>query len=61
MVEDMNLSAQHALVDLHILPDDYDNQDYYRLQEIMGAREKEDRPMNNQAQSAGEFLKNLGL
>ncbi|MCM0598323.1 hypothetical protein [Periweissella fabalis] len=57
----MNLSAQHALVDLHILPSDYDEQDYYRLQEVMGAREVEDRPMNMQAKSADEFLSNLGL
>lgn len=61
MLEDMNLSAQHALVDLHILPDDYDNQDYYRLQEIMGAREVEDRPMNMTAKTADEFLHGLGL
>lgn len=57
----MNLSAQHALTDLHILPDEYDNQDYYRIQEIMVAREREDRPVETQVQNADDFLKKFGL
>lgn len=61
MIEDMNLSAQHALTDLHILPDDYDEQDYYRIQEIMSAREREDRPVETQAKTASDFLKQFGL
>lgn len=57
----MNLSAKNALTELHILPSDYDNQDYYRLNEILSAREIEDRPVNETAKTADEFLKQFGL
>lgn len=57
----MDLNAQHALVDFHILPEDYENQDYYRLLEVMNAREREDRPLELQAVNADDFLARLGL
>ncbi|MDD9138310.1 hypothetical protein H7198_05915 [Fructobacillus sp. CRL 2054] len=42
--------------ELHILPSDFDQQDYYRMAEIMNAKEKKDRPL-----STGAFLRSMGL
>ncbi|WP_164511962.1 hypothetical protein [Lacticaseibacillus daqingensis] len=38
--------AQDTLVNLHYTPEQFDDTDYYRLLQIMGARSKEDRPVD---------------
>lgn len=38
-----------------ILPSDFDEQDYYRMAEIMNAKKKEDRPVSGRA-----FMEQLG-
>lgn len=38
--------AQNTLVNLHYTPEEFDEQDYYRLMEIMGARQQKDRPVD---------------
>ncbi|WP_164848069.1 hypothetical protein [Lacticaseibacillus hulanensis] len=44
--------AKSSLTQLHWTVDDFDKTDYYRLMQILGAREKEDRPIDPGA----EFL-----
>ncbi len=45
-LEDFDLMAQDTLVNLHYTPEQFDDTDYYRLLQIMGARSKEDRPVD---------------
>ncbi|MCK8617558.1 hypothetical protein LNP00_04165 [Fructobacillus sp. M158] len=41
---------------MHVLPSDFDEQDYYRMAEIMNAKKKEDRPLSTMA-----FLRSMGM
>jgi hypothetical protein len=40
----------------HITPETYEGMDYYRFNEILQARSKDDRPVD-----PGKWLKSLGL
>lgn len=41
---------------MHVLPSDFDNQNYYRMAEIMNAKKKEDRPLSTMA-----YLRSIGM
>ncbi len=36
----MNLAEKQALTELHILPSDYGEQDFYEMQEVLSASEE---------------------
>lgn len=55
-IEDMDYEQQIAFTEFHILPDDFDEQDFYRMQSVLKARAPEDRP-----QDPMELLKQWGL
>lgn len=56
MAEDMDYAAKEALINLHIMPKDYDEADYYRLNEVMAALPRKDR-----MQDPEELIKSLGI
>ncbi|KRL99746.1 hypothetical protein FD50_GL000065 [Liquorilactobacillus satsumensis DSM 16230 = JCM 12392] len=43
---DMDFAEKQSLEYLHILPSDYENEDYYRMNEIMNAKEEKERPID---------------
>lgn len=43
MVEDMDYAEQQALINLHMTPEVYEQQDYYRFNEILLAKSRDDR------------------
>ena len=56
MIEDLDYNKQQALLELHILPADYDSQDYYDLLDVLKARPREDRPVDPL-----DWLQSLGI
>ncbi|WP_333603646.1 hypothetical protein [Lactobacillus acetotolerans] len=56
LVEDFDYNAQQAFVQFHIPPDDFENLDYYRLNEIMAAKPRKKREVDPE-----QWLKGLGL
>ncbi|MCX2455621.1 hypothetical protein OQZ59_06265 [Lacticaseibacillus nasuensis] len=56
MVEDFDYNEQQALVDLHILPADFEDMDYYRTNEVLSAKPRDKRAVDPEA-----WLKSLGL
>lgn len=56
MVEDFDYNEQQALVDLHILPADFEDMDYYRTNEVLSANPRDKRAVDPEA-----WLKSLGL
>ena len=56
MVDDMDYNAKEALVNLHIMPDEFDEADYYRLNEVLAALPRKERRQDPEA-----WLKSLGL
>ena len=55
-IEDFDYNAKQALVDLHILPDDFDNADYYRMSEVLASQPRSKRVVDPE-----EWLHSLGL
>ena len=43
MLEDLRYAERQALTDLHMEPEGYDRQNYYRFNEILLAKSREDR------------------
>jgi hypothetical protein len=56
MIEDFDYSERQALVDLHILPDDFEASDYYRMSKVLAAQPREKRIQDPEA-----LLRSLGL
>lgn len=56
MLEDLEYNEQQALLELHILPADYDEQDYYDLLDVLKARPKDKRPVDPM-----DWLQSLGI
>ncbi|CAH1857504.1 hypothetical protein [Convivina intestini] len=44
------------MINLHVMPEEYEQQDYYLMLEVMSAQAKEDRP-----QGVSGYLKTLGI
>ncbi|MGK4017887.1 hypothetical protein AB0Y21_06410 [Weissella paramesenteroides] len=44
------------LTNLHILPSDFEDEDFYRLNEVLSAQSAEDRPM-----TGSQFMKMMGV
>ena len=44
------------LTNLHILPSDFEEEDFYRLNEVLSAQSAEDRPM-----TGSQFMKMMGV
>ena len=55
-INDFDYNEQQVMTQLHISPKDYEEQNYYRLNEVLSAMSPEERPMTG----AG-FLGQLGL
>lgn len=45
-LDDMDYTEQQALVNLHILPSDYEQQDFFRMNQVLLALAPEDRPQD---------------
>lgn len=45
-LEDFDYNEKEALIEMHILPEDYEKMDYYRLNEILKAKSRQDRPQD---------------
>jgi hypothetical protein len=45
-----------VLTNLHILPSDFEDEDFYRLNEVLSAQSAEDRPM-----TGSQFMKMMGV
>ncbi|MEE6717037.1 hypothetical protein [Schleiferilactobacillus harbinensis] len=45
-IEDFDYTEQQALVELGILPEDYERADYVRMNQILQAKAPKDRPMD---------------
>lgn len=43
MLEDLRYAEKQALMELHIEPETYERQNYYRFNEILLAKSREDR------------------
>lgn len=56
MIEDFDYQTQQALTELHIMPDEFDNADYYRMNEVLSAKSPDKRQVDPEA-----WLKSLGL
>jgi hypothetical protein len=56
VIEDFDYNERQVMVELHIMPDEFDQQEYYRMQEILSAKERKDRMM-----SPEELLASFGL
>ncbi|CAK1248895.1 MULTISPECIES: hypothetical protein [Fructobacillus] len=52
----MAYNEQQAMVNLHVMPEEYEEQDYFLMMEVMNAKSKEDRPLSRNA-----FLKEIGI
>lgn len=44
------------LTNLHILPSDFEEEDFYRLNEVLSAQSVDDRPM-----TGSQFMKMMGV
>ncbi|MDF8374062.1 hypothetical protein G9401_00440 [Weissella paramesenteroides] len=44
------------LTNLHILPSDFEEEDFYRLNEVLSAQSADDRPM-----TGSQFMKMMGV
>lgn len=42
-LEEFNYNAQQALVNMHMTPAEFDEQDFYRMNEVLSARPEKDR------------------
>lgn len=56
MMQDMDYNAKQALINLHVMPEDYDEADYFRMNEVLSALPRKDRIQDPEA-----MLKSLGL
>ncbi|ANZ70376.1 hypothetical protein [Pediococcus claussenii] len=56
MIEDFDYNEQQAFVQMGVLPEDYENQDYFRMTQVLTARSPDDRP-----EDPMEMLKRLGI
>jgi hypothetical protein len=45
-----------VLTNLHILPSDFEEEDFYRLNEVLSAQSADDRPM-----TGSQFMKMMGV
>ncbi|MFT8557885.1 hypothetical protein [Liquorilactobacillus hordei] len=45
-LEDLDLAEKQALTYLHILPSQYEEEDYYRMNEVLNAKEEKDREVD---------------
>ena len=52
----MAYNEQQAMINLHVMPEEYEEQDYFLMMEVMNAKSKEDRPLSGNA-----FLKEMGI
>lgn len=52
----MAYSEQQAMINLHVMPEEYEQQDYFLMMEVMNAKSKEERPLSGNA-----FLKEMGI
>ncbi|CAK1244504.1 unnamed protein product [Fructobacillus evanidus] len=55
-MKDFDYTYQQVLQNLHILPSEFDEENYYRMAEIVSAQKKEDRPLSGNA-----FLRSIGI
>jgi len=44
------------LTNLHILPSEFEQENFYRLNEVLSAQSQEERPM-----TGSQFMKSLGI
>ncbi|WP_288528307.1 hypothetical protein [uncultured Secundilactobacillus sp.] len=51
----MDYNAQQALINLHMTPEEYDEQNFYRFNAVLSARAEKDRPVTDPA----AFIKQL--
>jgi len=56
MVKDFDYNEQNVLKHLHILPSQFEEEDFYRLNEVLSAQSQEDRPM-----TGSQFMASLGI
>ncbi|MGF7437895.1 hypothetical protein [Lentilactobacillus senioris] len=54
-LEEFDYNAQQALINLHIPPDEYFEQDFYRMNQVLAARPEKDRMVVDPL----EFLKQV--
>lgn len=45
-LENLDLAEKQALTYLHILPSQYEEEDFYRMNEVLNAREEKDREVD---------------
>lgn len=55
-IAEFDYNEQQAMTQLHILPDDYERQDFFRMAEVMSALPEDERPISGQ-----QYLKSLGV
>lgn len=57
-IKDFDYNEQSALTNLHMLPSQFEEEDYYRLNEVLSAQSREDRPMTGAQVRAKEGRQN---
>lgn len=55
-IKDFDYNEQKVLTELHIMPSAFEEEDFYRLNEVLSALSVEDRPM-----TGSQFMKSLGV
>lgn len=55
-IKDFDYNEQNVLSNLHIMPSQFEEEDFYRLNEILSAQSQEDRPM-----TGSQFMASLGV
>ncbi|KMY77157.1 hypothetical protein WZ79_08860 [Leuconostoc mesenteroides subsp. mesenteroides] len=55
-MKDFDYNEQNVLTNLHILPSEFERENFYRLNEVLSAQSQEERPM-----TGSQFMKSLGI
>lgn len=55
-IQDFDYNEQNVLTNLHIMPSQFEEEDFYRLNEVLSAQEEKDRVVDG-----SDFLEQMGI